>query len=111
MIGKANKVSLSPVSSLPQKGIRKPKEDNNNRKHGRRSQLDMPDITPTKEDAKKSKKRKDNGNIGMVAQSSEANASQNNQKPKIMKKVNAYQNSKKAKTKTQDSGEKKTRWD
>ncbi|KAL4181560.1 hypothetical protein AMTRI_Chr12g237940 [Amborella trichopoda] len=76
-------------------GTRKPEEKNNSRKHGKRSQLDMPDITPTKVDAKKAKKGKDNENIGMVAQSSEANPCQNNKKVKIKIKYHMLKKAKK----------------
>ncbi|ERN12949.1 hypothetical protein AMTR_s00050p00226020 [Amborella trichopoda] len=47
-------------------GTKELEEENNSRKRERRSQLDMPDLTPTKEEAKKAKMGKDNGNIGMV---------------------------------------------
>ncbi|ERN02748.1 hypothetical protein AMTR_s00086p00019660 [Amborella trichopoda] len=54
-IGKTNKLSISHVSSIPHKLTKEPEEENNRRKRERRSQLDMSDLTPTKEEAKKAK--------------------------------------------------------
>ncbi|KAL4192861.1 hypothetical protein AMTRI_Chr06g196380 [Amborella trichopoda] len=90
------KLSLSPSSSIPQKGCKEPEEEKNDnatydpkkpsRKHGRRSELDISVKTPTKEGANKAKMGRDNGNKGMLTPSSEANPSLNSKKAKTKAK-------------------------
>ncbi|XP_020520303.1 uncharacterized protein LOC110006873 isoform X2 [Amborella trichopoda] len=76
MVSPCSKVNPSQNSRIGkaknQKGTKELEEENNSRKCGRRSQLDMPGLTLTNEGAKKEKKGKDDGNIVMFAPSSEA---------------------------------------